>query len=341
GIDLLLMQEELPREAGSARKESNLRAAEKLAARAGKPICYVSMISYGLTDYARDMRGELPHLAFLQEADKAMRAVHAITGHVTKVAPQIASEAPPAAAGEVVKRLRAAAANAKNPVTLSEPDSKALIAAYGIPVAREEIAADPDAAVAAAERIVYPVVLKAVSADLPHQTEAGAVLVGIKDAAAVREGFARILANVEKAKPGLRLDGVLVAEMVGGGIELALGIANDPEVGPVVMVGGGGTALELYGDVAFADPALDPARAAALVDRTRVARLLDGWRHQPAHDRTAVEAALVALGRLARDLGDVIEAVDVNPFVARADGNGGVALDALVVLRAGAAKSTG
>ncbi len=334
-IDILLMQEELPREAGSARKESNLRASEKLAAAAGKPICYVSMISYGLTDYARDIHAELPHLPFLQEADKAMRAVRAITAHATASGPQVASEPIPDAARRIVDDLRARAARASQPVTLSEPESKALIAAYGIPVARDEIAADAEAAVKAAERIGYPVVLKAVSADLPHKTEAGAVLVGLKDATAIREGFARILANVAKAKPGLKLDGVMVAEMVSDGIELALGIANDPEVGPVVMFGSGGTALELYGDVAFADPGLDAGRGRALIDRTKAAKRLDGWRRQPAHDRAAVEAALVALGRLTRDLGDTIAAVDVNPFVARGAGQGGVALDALVVLRPG------
>lgn len=336
-IDILLMQEELPREAGSARKESNLRAAEKLAAASGKPLCYVSMISYGLNDYARDMHAELPHLPFLQEADKAMRAVRAITAHATATAPAPAAADMPPAARALAERLRDMAAKAREPITLSEPDSKALIAAYGIALAREEVAADADGAVAAADRIGYPVVLKAVSADLPHKTEAGAVLVGLKDAAAVREGYARIFANVAKARPGLKLDGVLVAEMVSGGIELALGIANDPEVGPVVMFGGGGTALELYGDVAFADPGLDAARATALVNRTKAAKLLDGWRRQPAHDRAAVETALVALGRLARDFGDIIAAVDVNPFVARGAGKGGVALDALVVLRPGAA----
>ncbi|MFM2128482.1 MAG: hypothetical protein RL477_28, partial [Pseudomonadota bacterium] len=332
-IDILLMQEELPREAGSARKESNLRAAEKLAAAAQKPICYVSMISYGLNDYARDMHAELPHLPFLQEADKAMRAVRAITAHAGPGGGSAARSEPPAAARAIAAKLREKAGAASEPVTLSEPESKALIAAYGIPVAREEIAADAEAAVAAAGRMGYPVVLKAVSADLPHKTEAGAVLVGLKDEAAVREGYARILANVARAKPGLRLDGVLVAEMVSGGIELALGIANDPEVGPVVMFGGGGTALELYGDVAFADPGLDAARARALVDRTRAAKLLDGWRRQPAHDRAAVEKALLAMGAIARDLGDVIAAIDVNPFVARGAGQGGAALDALVVLK--------
>ena len=162
------------------------------------------------------------------------------------------------------------------------------------------------------------------------------MLVGLEDADAVRAGYELIIANVAKAKPGLVLDGVLVAEMLSGGIELALGIANDPEVGPVVMFGGGGTALELYGDVAFAAPGADAAWAARLINQTKAASLLDGWRRTPAHDRAAVEAALIAVGRIARDLGDVIEALDVNPFIARRDGEGGAALDALVVLRAGA-----
>ncbi len=332
GIDLLLMQEELPREAGSARKENNLREVEKLAARNGKPICFVSMISYGLTAYARDMHAELPHLPFLQEVDKALCAVRVIGNHVTSAAPA-AADGTPAAAADIAARLRAAAAKASKPFTLSEPESKALLAAYGVPVVRDVVTPDADAAARAAEEIGYPVVLKAVSAELPHKTEAGAVLVGLEDEAALRQGFALILANVEKARPGLKLDGVMVAEMIRGGVELAVGIANDPEVGPVVMFGGGGVALELYGDVAFADPALDRAGAERLVDRTKAARLLAGWRGQPAADREAVEAAIVAIGRIARDLGDVIEAVDVNPFVARPEG--AVALDALVVVRGG------
>lgn len=335
-VDLLLMQEELPREPGSARKESNLREAEKYAARAARPVGYVSMISYGLNDYARDRRAELPHLSFLQEADKAMRAVRAIFDHVDRGTATIEDPAPSPEQKAAATRIRAIAAEASAPVTLSEPDSKALLSAYGVPVARESIATSADEAVAAARKIGFPVVLKAVSADLPHKTEAGAVLVGLKDADAVRAGYATILANVARAAPGLVPDGVLVAEMVGGGAELALGIANDPEVGPVVMFGGGGIALELYGDVAFADPALDGAAAERLIDRTKAARLLAGYRGQPALDRAGVATALVALGRIARELGDVIEAVDVNPFVARREGEGGVALDALLVVKPGA-----
>ncbi|MFT5538826.1 MAG: acyl-CoA synthetase (NDP forming), partial [Alphaproteobacteria bacterium] len=271
-----------------------------------------------------------------QEADKAMRAVRQMTDHVANVSAVDTAIAPPAAAQEIIAKLRAASAGAREPFTLSEPDSKALLAAYGVSVTREQLAASAEAAVKAADSIGYPVVLKGVSADLPHKTEAGAVLVGLEDADAVRAGYAEIIANVAKAKPGLTLDGVLVAEMLSGGIELALGIANDPEVGPVVMFGGGGIALELYGDVAFAAPGVDAAWATRLINKTKAAQLLDGWRRTPAHDRAAVEAALIAVGRIARDLGDVIEALDVNPFIVRRDGEGGVALDALVVLRAGA-----
>ncbi len=337
GVDLLLIQEELPREEGSSRKEANLRAVEAIAARASKPICYVSMISHGLGDHARQVRAGLPHLPFLQEVDKAMRSLRRVIAHVELSEAETHGEASPPGAAEIAMKLRAAAAGSRSPFTLSEPESKALLAAYGIRVPRERVADNADDAAAAARAIGYPVVLKAISGELAHKTEAGAVLVGIADEAALRDGVARILSNVHKAKPGLKLDGILVAEMISNGIELALGIAHDPEVGPVVMFGSGGVALELFGDVAFADPGLDAARAARLIDQTRASQRLAGWRGQPGGDRMAVERALVALGRIARDLGDVIEAVDINPLVASA--RGAIALDALVVVKAGAGET--
>jgi acetyltransferase len=333
GIDALLLQGEIPRVVRAGNKDNQLREIDALAAKAGKPMIYVSMISHGLTDHARALRADLPHLPFVHEPNKGLRAVKAVVDHaLSKTRAAISKEALPPAARAAGEKLRAIAAAATKPMTLSEPDSKALLAAYGIPLPQEKVVSDAEAAVVAARAIGFPVVLKAVSADLPHKTEAGAVLVGLDTEDAVRRGYATILANVERAAPGLKLDGVLVAEMVKGGIELVLGISNDAEVGPVVMFGQGGIALELYRDVAFSDPAIDQRAAAGLIDRTKVARLLDGFRGQKGFDRAAVETALVALGRLARDLGDVIEAVDINPFVARP--SGAVALDGLVVVRA-------
>ena len=333
-IDILLLQEELMREPGSGRKEDYLRMVEGLAAEARKPIAYVSMISYGLTDYSRGLRAELTNLPFLQETDKSLRAVRAVVdyaenGRRARVEARAAGAEEKAAA----RRVREIAADGEGTHGLSEPDSKALLAAYGIPVPQEAVVGNAEDAVRTAREIGFPVVLKAVSDALPHKTEAGAVLLGQGGEDEVRAGFDTILENVARAAPDLQLDGVLVAKEVGGGIELALGIHNDPEVRPVVMFGQGGVVLELFGDVAFADPHLDEAGAAALISKTKAAQLLDGFRGSSPFDRSAVEQAIVALGRLALDLADVIEAIDVNPFIALPGSGGGLALDALVVVR--------
>jgi acyl-CoA synthetase (NDP forming) len=334
GVDALLVQGEIPR-VNSPAREKALREIDALAAKAGKPIAYVSMISYGLTDAARALRSELTHLPFLQEPRKALRAVKSVADYVANLAPAASATVTVSKAAQSAgERIRALAAKASKPLTLSEPESKALLAAYGIAVSKETVVNSAAAAIAAANEIGLPVVLKAVSADLPHKTEAGAVLIGLDTEDAVRRGYDTILANVAKHAPGVTLDGVLVAEMVKGGMELALGVSNDPEVGPVVMFGQGGIALELYKDVAFADPALDAGKAGALIERTKAAQLMNGFRGQSGFDRKAVEAALVALGQLTRDLGDVIEAIDINPFVARRGKGGAVALDALVIVRA-------
>ncbi len=335
-VDLLLLQEELMREAGSTRKEDYLRMVEGLAARAKKPIAYVSMISYGLNDYARALREELPHLPFLQQTDKSLKALKYVMDYVANSRPlEVAQRAPTDQEEKAAALVREAAGGIEPGVThaLSEPDSKALLAAYGIAVPREVVVDSAEAAVAAAGDLGQPVVLKGVSDALPHKTEAGAVLVGLAGEDAVRAGYETIIENVANAAPGVKLDGVLVAPQISGGLELVLGINNDAEIGPVVMFGQGGVALELYNDVALADPDLDEFRAAALIAKTKAATLLDGFRGGPAYDQNAVLAAIVAMGRIARDLGDVIEAVDVNPFVALPGSGGGFALDGLVVVR--------
>ncbi|MDX1483267.1 MAG: acetate--CoA ligase family protein [Alphaproteobacteria bacterium] len=333
-IDILLLQEELMREPGSDRKEQYLRMVEGMAAHAKKPIAYVSMISYGLTDYSRAMRDELRHLPFLQEVDKSMRAIRSVVSYVEnrRLAAAVSRDANDQEAAAAA-RVGEIAAKAEGPRGLSEPESKALLAAYGIGLPEEEVVTGADEAVAAAKGIGFPVVLKGVSDALLHKTEAGAVLTGIASEDAVRAGFETIHANVAKAAPEVVLDGVLVARQVEGGLELALGINNDAEVGPVVMFGQGGVALELYGDVALADPNLDEAAAAALIAKTKAGRLLDGFRGGPAYDRTAVVEAVMAVGRMARDLGQSIEAVDINPFVVLPGDGGGFALDGLVVVR--------
>jgi len=126
-----------------------------------------------------------------------------------------------------------------------------------------------------------------------------------------------------------------VARMAPAGLELVLGMQRDPEMGPVVMFGAGGVLLELVEDVAFGPPGISRDGAARLIDATRVGKLLDGYRGQDPYDRDAVVDALVALGRLAAAGGDVIESLDINPFVALPKGAGGLALDALAIIGTG------
>jgi acetyltransferase len=123
---------------------------------------------------------------------------------------------------------------------------------------------------------------------------------------------------------------VLIAEQVSDGIELVLGANLDPEVGPVLLFGTGGIALELYRDVALAPPPLDEGRALALIDATRAGQLIRGYRGRPALDLKAAVAALIGLSGLMMDAGTRIQSIDINPFLLRK--RGGVALDGLVVL---------
>jgi acetyltransferase len=136
---------------------------------------------------------------------------------------------------------------------------------------------------------------------------------------------------VQAGKLGATLDGVLVAQQITGGTECVLGLSRDPEMGPVVMFGLGGVFVELIKDVSFGAPGLDRDEALAMVKATRAGRLLEGFRGGKPGDRDALLDALVNLGRLAHELPDVIEAVDINPFMVCE--RGACALDGLVVLR--------
>jgi succinyl-CoA synthetase beta subunit len=181
----------------------------------------------------------------------------------------------------------------------------------------------------AADRIGYPVVLKAVSAQLTHKSDVGAVALNLTSRAAVTAEYDRMA----RALQAHALAGMLVCQQVRGGTELVLGLHRDPEMGLVVMAGSGGVLLELTKDVAFCVPPVSPAKASDMIARTRAATLIDGYRGSGPLDHDAVVAALVALGTLATDLEGLIESVDINPFVALPQGQGGLALDALVVLQ--------
>jgi acetyltransferase len=333
-VDTVLLQEALPREAGSDRAENYIRLVENSAATtAKKPISFVTLVSHSQTDYSRALRQSLPHVSFLQEANKALRAMAAVVRRdaLERVASHAPAPPPSAEMCEAAKSARAAIAGAKGKVALNEAVSKQILKAYGVALAAEAMVQSPEAAVDAAQRIGYPVVIKAVSSRLLHKSDAGAVMLNLGSADDVVAAFAQIKRNLADHGFTGALDGMLVCKEIRGGTELALGVIRDPEMGLAVMVGSGGVLLELVRDVAFGVPPISSEKARDMLAQTRAARLMHGYRGGPALDVEAIIQALRALGRLAVDLADVVDSVDVNPFMAMPQG--GMALDGLIVLQ--------
>jgi len=326
-IDILLLQDELPREPAS-RKEDNMRLVNDLVAGSDKPVIYVSMISYGLTDYSRELRAQLPNLAFVQEVDKSLRVLHGIVSYTASLAlPPVPSPAPHAEGASLFCEVSRQA----NADTLDEVASKRLLRAYGIETPDEALARSEDDAAQIAARIGYPVVAKLVSAQVPHKSDVGGVIVGIESEQALRDAFRRIHAAADALPGRPAVQGVLVARMLKGGLELVLGASRDPEMGPVILFGAGGVDIEVMRDVALAGVPLDERKALDLIGRTRVGKMVQGHRGQGPKDRDALVRSLIALSRLVADAGDELDSIDINPFLLRE--KGGAALDALVVLR--------
>jgi acyl-CoA synthetase (NDP forming) len=210
---------------------------------------------------------------------------------------------------------------------------KQVLTALGVRAPAGELARNADAAVAIADRIGYPVAMKVQAAQLAHKTEAGGVALGVADDEAVRKTWTALQASVERAQPGLRLDGVLVEAMSPRGLELVVGARRDPRWGPVLMVGLGGIWVEALGDVRLMAPYLTEAEIVDELGKLKTAKLLQGFRGAPPVDIKAVAAVAAALGRLMRTRPDIVE-IDINPLMVHADGHGATALDALIVTAA-------
>mgnify|MGYP001607561858 CR=1 FL=1 len=217
------------------------------------------------------------------------------------------------------------AARARGERMLSEHESKRVLAAYGVPVARETPVRTLAEAKAAAARIGYPVVLKACSADAAHKSERGLVAVGLRGP---RDLGAALATLRRRAGTGARGE-FLVQEQVQGSREVMIGVIRDPEFGPAVMFGLGGIFSEILQDVVFRVAPLREREARAMLRAIRARRILEAVRGLPAVDSGALARSLIAVGRIALDHPE-IAAIDVNPLIIR--GSTPVAVDALIVL---------
>jgi acyl-CoA synthetase (NDP forming) len=215
---------------------------------------------------------------------------------------------------------------------LPEHLAKALLAEAGVPMLAGGFATTLQMAQTIAGDIGYPVVIKAQAAALAHKSDAGGVILNIPDASALERAWAELHANIQRAKPGLELDGVLIEKMSRRGVELILGARNDPDWGPVLVVGLGGVIAEALHDVRVLAPDLDEDAIVEELHRLKGAALLRAFRGQPAKDVRAAAAIAAKLGAFVMAHPEIAE-IDVNPVVVFEAGAGAVALDALIVAR--------
>ena len=217
-------------------------------------------------------------------------------------------------------------ARAEGRTVLNEVESKQILAAAGLPVIPTKLATSPSHAAEIAAALGFPVALKVVATTISHKSDHGGVHLNLQDAAAVRAAYDEIRAATSHLAP---FDGVSVQPMAAPGVELMVGLARDPQFGPIVMVGLGGILVEVLEDIALRLVPLTPSDAAAMVREIKGFPLLQGYRGTPPADLAAIETILLAVSRFADANPDIAE-LDLNPVIARPDG--ALAVDARIVL---------
>jgi len=222
------------------------------------------------------------------------------------------------------KAAQAALGSAKR---LNEHEACRVFAALGVPVAASEIITSPDQTV----KLRFPVAAKILSPDIPHKTEAGGVVVNIADAEQLKRAAAGILQRVRAAYPRAHTNGVLVQCMEPGLAEVIVGYRRDSQVGPIVVLGVGGTLAEVYRDFAVRLAPITHDEAASMIEEVRGLAIIRGYRNQPRGDTAALAEAIAAFSQLASLEPQVVEA-EINPLMVKREGDGVVAVDGLLVL---------
>ena len=219
----------------------------------------------------------------------------------------------------------------KGGVALSEHHSKHLLAEWGVPVTTETLVQTADAAVEAGNEIGYPVVLKADVTGVPHKTEAGLVKLGLDNEAAVRAAYDEVTSNAANAGEGM--NGVLVQEMVSNAVEVIVGVSYDSQLGATILFGSGGVMVEVYNDVSLRLCPIDESDALQMIAEVKGARLLEGFRGQPAADIAALADTLVRVSQLGAQLEGSLAELDINPLMVLPTGQGVRAADAVAIFQ--------
>lgn len=330
-VHLLAISRDTPPDVARREVEQSLSVAEaavRSAQETGKPVLMFSNFSAGFHPEVEQAlrKGDIP---YLQGTAKTLRAIQAFVQygslHRRTEEPVTGGCSSPSTVPVWRERLSDAQ------VGLTEVEARHLLADYGIPGPAEAVATTADEAIEAAQDIGYPVVLKILSSDIQHKTEIGGARVGLEDDAAVATAFREVMQMARRHHPKARLEGVLIQERIPAhAVEVILGIVQDRDFGPVVVFGSGGVLVEVMEDSSLRLPPLSREEALAMIDETHAGRLLGGFRGLPPADVDALTDALVRLSQLAKDLGDLIAALDINPLMVLPSGQGVRAVDALV-----------
>lgn len=301
---------------------ARMKTLEPMAIASGKPIC-IAWIPESLEGPGAEAADVSPNLVLFRSTRRMMNALRL----------WFQRHDPKPALGQVDAQASvAAAAIPAGAATLMEAAAKAAFAKAGLPVVAEHRAKDAAAAVAAAQALGFPVVLKLDSPDVAHKTEVGGVELNLTDAAAVTAAFGRIMAGAAKHAPQARVDGVLVQRMEARGVELILGARRDPQFGVMVLVGLGGVQAELWKDVALDVAPVSPEGAMAMLRSLKSFPLLDGFRGSAPMPVAEIAATIAQFSGFAAAMGDRLEEAEINPLVCRPDGC--VAVDGLMILSA-------
>lgn len=279
-------------------------------AQAGKPfiVCWM-----GMPDIAAKLMREAG-IPFLRSAEPAVDAAAALVRYAEARRHWLA-DAPARAALQLPAPALPAGAGA-----VASLEGQALLQSFGVTTAAARLATTADAAVAAAEALGYPVVLKIESPDILHKTEVQGVALNLADAATVRAAFDRLVANARHHQPAARISGVLVQAMAQGDVELVIGLKRDAAFGPVVMVGLGGVLIEVFKDVVFRAAPVTEGEALRMLDELKSRVILDGVRGRPPVDRAAVARMISAVSRFGAAAGPRLAELDLNPVLAGPQG---------------------
>jgi len=308
--------------------EATAHAVGQVAQKSKKPILGCFMGEYKMAPAPDILAGySVPNYEFPESAAKAFAAMRDYRKLKSQPDPKIERfDVDTDKVRQIFRKVRE-----EGRVAIGDAESREILTAYNMRIPGSGLAKDADEAVAIADKIGYPVVLKIASPDILHKTDVGGVRVGIQNAADARDAFDLIVYRAQRYVPGARIWGCLVQEMVPKGTEILIGMSRDPQFGPLVTFGMGGIYVETLKDVTFRVAPFDRLQATQMLGEIRSHALLDGVRGQKPLDKDAIVDALLRINQLVTDFPNIVE-LDINPLMVYEQGRGAVSLDMRLVL---------